>query len=203
MHKKGVRNLFSPRARRAFTLLESLLAITLTAVAGLTLLAGIASSIQTTDAALEQAIALGMAQQLMDEVAGWAYMQPGVTPYQFPLGPGPGEGGPTRANLNDIDDFHGFVEQPPSDRWGIPLGTDNGQGGQRYANMRCRPGYFDGWRREIEVYYVSDADPSTRLFGSQTSNHRAVEVRVYIDEPTGGARELVRLRRVFAYVPQP
>ena len=56
--------------RRAFTLVEAMLALSLTAIAGAALLLAAASSLDTTSHALEQTIALGMAEQLMDEVVG-------------------------------------------------------------------------------------------------------------------------------------
>jgi hypothetical protein len=44
---------------------------------------------------------------------------------------------------------------------------------------------------------------SQRLSAGQTSNHRAVKVRVVFNQPTGGSRQLAEAQRVFAYVPQP
>jgi hypothetical protein len=69
--------------------------------------------------------------------------------------------------------------------------------------MQLPAGFFQNWREEVEVYYVSEADPSRRLSNGQTSNLRAVDVRIYHDAPQGGSRELARIRRVYAYVPPP
>jgi hypothetical protein len=50
------------------------------------------------------------------------------------------------------------------------------------------------------VYYVSDANLATPLPAGQTSDYRAVEVRVFYNDPQHGSRELVKLRRIVAYV---
>jgi type II secretory pathway pseudopilin PulG len=187
--------------RRAFTLVEALTSMTITAVAGSALLLGIAAAIDTTQAAEEQTIALGLAQQLMDELAGLPYCEPGTGPYQAVLGPESGESGGDRSRYDDLDDFHGLVQQPPLDLWGVPLGADNGAGGTRHPAFAAPPGAFSAWRTEVEVYYVSNSDLATRLAQGVTSNHRAVQVRVLANPPGQGSRSIIELRRVFAYVP--
>ena len=190
------------RSRAAFSLVEAIVALTIMAVAGAALMAGMDSSLQTTNASLEETIALGMAQQLMDEAIGERYMEYGVNPYQYPLGPSAAEQATgTRELFDDIDDYNGFVSQPPTDAFGIALGADDRQGGQRPENFWAPPGFFDHWQQQIEVYYVDGSDPSTRLPDGQTSDYRAVEVRILVDDPHRGPRTLVQLRRVVAYVP--
>lgn len=190
------------RPRTAFSLVEALVALTIMAVAGAALVVGMDSSLQTTNASLEETIALGMAQQLMDEAIGGRYMEYGVNPHQYPLGPGGAEQATgTRELFDDIDDYNGFVSQPPTDAFGIALGADDGQGGPRPENFQAPPGFFDRWQQEVEVYYVDGSDPGTRLPDGQTSDYRAVEVRILVDDPHRGPRTLVQLRRVVAYVP--
>jgi prepilin-type N-terminal cleavage/methylation domain-containing protein len=191
----------SSQAPRGFTLIEAMVVICLAAIAGSALLLGTSSSIYGTDDAMRQTIAYGMAQQLMDEAVGCRYVELGGNPYQTPLGPAASEtAGGTRKLYDDIDDFNGFRGQPPTDAYGVVLGTDNGQGGQRNAAFQCRAGFFQNWRREIDVYYVSDANLAARLPANQTSDYRAVEVRILYNDPAGGSRELVKLRRIVAYV---
>jgi len=175
--------------------------ICLAAIAGSALLLGTTSSIYSTDDTLRQTIAYGMAQQLMDEAVGGRYMELGGSPYQTTLGPDASEtSGGTRKLYEDSDDFNGFRSQPPTDFYGVALGTDNGQGGQRNAAFQCRAGFFQNWRQEIDVYYVSDTNLATPLPAGQTSDYRAVEVRILYNDPACGARELVKLRRIVAYV---
>jgi type II secretory pathway pseudopilin PulG len=188
--------------RAAFTLVEALIAISITAIAASALLLGTTTSLQATRDAQNQTIAVGMAQHLMDEVLGNAYMDPGGAPYATTLGPESGETSkPGRQLFDDIDDFNGQRTQPPKDRWGVALGTDDGQGGMRHPNFRVPAGLLDNWRQEIDVYYVNETNLTTRLPAGQTSDYRAVEVRIMATDPDGRVRELAKVRRVVAYVP--
>lgn len=200
---------FSSRAgfRRGFTLVEALVATTITAIAGTALLSGVYSSIGTTKMALEQTIAAGLAQQMMDEIAGKMYCAVRNQPYDSPLGPSATEqAGVGRSLYNDIDDYNGIRAEPPLDPWNIALGNDDGRGtnggsnGLRHPNLRISS-YLTNWRREVDVYYVSATDLQTKLTGTQTSDFRIVEVRIYVDDPNGARRNLVTLKRVFNYVP--
>ena len=187
--------------RRGFTLIEALVSITLTVVAGTALLYGVYDSIGNTKRALEQTIAMGLAQQMMDEIAGMKYCEDYSQPAQWPMGPSAAEMvGPGRSLYTDIDDYVTIREQPPMDRYNIPVGDGNNSGGYRYQNFRIAS-YLTNWRREVDVYYVSNTDLTAALASGQTSNFRAVEVRIYVNDPNGARRLLTTLRRVFAYVP--
>jgi prepilin-type N-terminal cleavage/methylation domain-containing protein len=190
-----------PSLRRGFTFIESMVAVMITAMAGSAILLGVSSALQSTTSAMEQTIALGMAQQLMDELAGKRYAENPTNPYDTPLGPTASEAaGPGRSQFNNIGDYNGYSAMPPLDPWGVRLGADDGQGGQRNANMQA-VGYLANWQRTAEVYYVDPANLSNRLSGGQTSNYRGVEVHVSIQDKNGALRPVLTLRRVFAYVP--
>lgn len=188
------------RAPRGFTLIEALLTMTLVSVAGAAMLTGLVSAMETNRTALEMTIAQGIAQQMIDDIAARKYHD--GNPYQVPLSASAYEtSGPGYSRYNDIDDFHGYVDQPVADPWGIPLGTGNGLGGTRNANFQVRSGYFERWRREVKVYYVSESDLVTPLTGAQTSNYRLVHVQVYSVPVSGTKRLLAEAKRVFANVP--
>jgi type II secretory pathway pseudopilin PulG len=192
-------------ARGAFTLVEALVAIAITAIAGSVLLAGMSSALQTTDEALKRTIAAGMAEQLIDEVLGGLYFDNvDNDPYQLVLGRSSWENqGSGRERYNDIDDYHLVRTRPPTDLWGVALGRDDGQGGQRHSAFQAAPKFLQHWRQEIDVYYVAESDLTKRLPAGATSAYRAVEVRIVDQAPTSGSRELARIRRVVAYVPPP
>jgi type II secretory pathway pseudopilin PulG len=189
------------RPRAAFTLIEAVVAISITALAGSALMLSSTASLEATRDARDQTIATGLAQQLMDEAMGNRYMEYGTTAYQTTLGPGSDEMGGTRDPFDDVDDFNGVRTQPPKDAKGIPLGTDNGVGGQRHANFQIPASALGNWRQEVDVYYVSASSLTTRLPAGQTSDYRAVEVRIMYTDTTGATRELAKLRRVVAYLP--
>lgn len=174
--------------------------ITLASIAGSALLLGTTTSLDSTDEAMRQTIAYGMAQQLMDEIIGCRYMCVGGNPYQFPFGPNASEALGPRAYYDDIDDFNGLRFQPPTDPYGIALGADNGQGGLRNPNFRCRGDFFQYWRQEIDITYVAESNLNSNLPSGQTSDYRAVEVRIIFNDPQTGPRTLAKLRRVVAYV---
>jgi len=173
MNRPSVRRRAPPAA--AFTLVEALVSITITAIAASVLLLGIESSLRTTDEGLEQTIATGMAQQLLDELVG-------------------------AHDRDQIDAYDGLRKQPPVDRWGIELGKDDGEGGERHPLFRAPEGFFDRWRQEIDVHCVSESALTTPLADGVTSDYRLVEVRITYDDPERGRRELAKLRRIVAYV---
>lgn len=190
-----------PTARAAFTLIEALAAITITAIAGSVLLLGTTSSIQSTDDALRRTVAYGMAQQLMDEAVGCRYMELGSSPYDTTIKPTTAEAATgTRALFDDTGDFNAYRSQPPKDFYGIALGADNGEGGQRNPTFQCNATFLQNWRQEIDVYYVNDTNLTAQLPAGQTSDYRAIEVRIIYNDPTRGPSELAKLRRVIAYV---
>lgn len=178
--------------------------MTVTSIAASAVLLGVSSSLQTTQAALEQAIAAGMAQQMLDEIAGCYYSGANAgSAYQTFLGPSGTESHAGRWSYDDIDDFNGMIDGPPSDPWGVPLGSDDGTGDWRHQAFRLRDGYLDRWRRVVDVYYVSEADLVTPVPVNQPTDYRVVRVQVYYQEPDGGLRLLAEVRRVFAYVQAP
>jgi len=190
------------RLRGAFTLIEAMVAIALAAIAGAALLLGVTSSLQTTDDNLRRTIAMGIAEQLMDEVLGNPYKDKNVGPYQTNVGPNSWEASTgTRERFDDLDDYNRVRSRPPVDTWGIPLGQEDGAGGLRHPNFRLPDNFLQQWREEIEVYYVDPNDFTRRLPYGSVSDYRAVEVRVLYETPEGGRRELARLRRIVAYVP--
>jgi prepilin-type N-terminal cleavage/methylation domain-containing protein len=188
-------------ARRAFTLIETMTAMAVLALVGSSLLIGMATTSDSSQTAVERAIALGMAQQLLDEICGMKYCESLGTEYDTGLGPGsPEVSAGARRDYDDIDDYKGVSTSVPTDRWGIALGVDNGKQGSRHANFRAPTGFFDGWRQSVDVFYVSDSNFSTKLT-SGTSSHRKIEVRITATTPDGGVQELAYVSRVVAYVP--
>jgi type II secretory pathway pseudopilin PulG len=185
------------KSRRAFTLIEAMVATTVTVLAGSAILLGIASSIQTTDDVRLRTQAAGMAELLMDEIAGQMYCQDPTVPYQYPLG----AFGVPRTQFDDIDDYEGYLAQPPLDRFSVPLGTEDRQGGQRDPNFRAGATDFAHWQQAVTVYYVDPNNQSQPLPAGQTSQCRAVEVSINLVHPQQGTRRLAQLRRVFTYVP--
>lgn len=200
-----VRN--SPKTRlrpSGFTLIEATVAITITVLAGSAILLGINNAIGTSTDIVQQQVAQGMAQQLMDEILGTMYAQPGSGAHQVGMSANSYElAGTGRERYNDIDDFHGVRLQPPQDLYGVPLGTDNGIGGLRPLTFRVPGDYFARWRQSVEVYYVNANNFSQRLTGNTTSDYRCVDVAIEINDPKRGWLPLARLKRIVTFLQVP
>ena len=191
------------RARAGFTLVEALVSITIAALASSALYLGLIGSLNTARHSLEQSMANGIAEQLIDEVLGNVYVT-GGNPRQATLGPDAWESaGLHRERYNDIDDYTGIFATPPKDMYGITLGSENGVGGLRHANFRAPSTFLSNWRTEIDVYYVNEANTSTKVTTSPYSYMRAVEVRIYAVEAPSVKRLITKVRRVHGYVPLP
>ena len=198
-HRRRNRRLSPP----GFTLLEALLSIVIAAIAAMTLMHGLTSSMQTTEYGTEQAIAQGIADQMADEIMGRLYVGAGQSPYIVTLGPEAAETTTDRADFDDADDFDSLGSKPPTSPLNIVLGEDDGAGALRHSNFRLTPPNFADWRTAVEVYYVSDSDPRVRLSPGTTSNLKAIEVRVLRDVGGGAERELANVRRIIGYIPSP
>lgn len=191
----------SCRGRRAFSLIEAVIAVGLTVMAAGTLLMAVSTSQQTTDEALRQTIAAGMAEQLMDEILGQKYCADPYNGYETNLSRSSWEAaGNGRERYNDIDDYNLVRTQPPTDLYGITLGQDDGLGGVRAAALQANTSLTSRWRQEVDVYYVSESNPTQRLTGG-TSDYRMVEVRIMEEIPGVGRRQWAKLQRVVTYVP--
>lgn len=185
-----------------FTLIEAVVALAITTMAASVMLLALQTSVSATLTSVDRTIAQGIAKQLIDEVFGNQYKEAGDDAWSLTLGPTAFETlGEGRERYDDIDDYNGYAFSGAVDLYGDALGTGDGNGIERPTELQLPASYFTDWRQSIEVYYVSDSDPSVRLGSGNTSNHRAVEVvisRVFND---GSSQELARIRRVIAYVP--
>lgn len=189
------------KCRRGFSLIEAVIAVGLTVVAAGTLLMAVTVSQQTTDESLRQTIAAGLAEQLMDEILGQKYCADPYNGYETSLSRSTWEAaGNGRERYNDIDDYNLVRSQPPTDLYGILIGMDDGFGGVRPVPLQADRSVFERWRQEVDVYYVSETNPTQRL-PSGTSDYRMVEVRITEEVPGVGRRVWARLQRVVAYVP--
>jgi len=189
------------RHAAGFTFVEVLVAIVIAAFAGSSLLLGICSSLQNTNDGMRQTMTLGMAQQLLDEIVGDRYLDYGANPYPTTLGPSPAKvSGVSRQLFTEIGDFNGYQSSPPVDPWGIPLGTEDGQGGTRHPNFVISPNLLSGWQQQVSVYYVGGTNFTTPLPAGQTSDYLAVDVKILFLDPQRGPLVWAEVRRVISYV---
>src|SRR5687768_3665901 len=114
------------RLRRGVTLIETLLAVAIAAMASAALLVAVESALSTATDAADRTIADGLAQQLLDEISQKRYVEPGVSATSISLGPNSSEIALAgRSGYDDIDDFYDFTSSPPAGRYGEVLGVGN------------------------------------------------------------------------------
>ena len=139
--------------RRGFTLVESLIAVSLTTLAGGALLSTIGSTVQISTDSTYTVIAQGMADQMMDEVASVKFPQTSG-------GMGPSVG-PGRTGFDDLDDYHGWNASPPQTRDGMALGTERmtfgGTSTQRPNNFQADPRFVSRFRQQVSVEKIAEA----------------------------------------------
>ena len=208
------------RRRAAFSLVEAMIAISMLALVGSVLLSASQATLSATGQSTDQTIAYGIARQFLDEAVGYpfvshSYNGPGDDPnlgvFSAPLGGANSSG--VRSGWDDCDDAdgagNGYLSHPVHDRWGQEYGLGNGTANTaRHANFRTRNDFFDSWRVETEVYNVDPNNLAARTSTTNSTFHRAIEVRVYRQQPSGGTPNpnpktlLATLRRVHVYVPK-
>jgi type II secretory pathway pseudopilin PulG len=188
--------------RAAFSLIEALIALSITSLAGAVLLLSVQSSLDTTIEAVEQTIADGIAQQTLDEILTKRYVGEGDSPLLGTLGALTSELlGAGTSLFDDTDDFAGYVAHPLKGAFGELLGTGDDNGNPRLANFRVRSDFFQDWRIRVEVYYV---DPDNHLTKSTAAtNFRGIEVQVDRARSDGTFVPLSSRKRVVAYLPPP
>lgn len=185
--------------RRGITLIETLLAVTIAAMASAALLLAVESALSTATDAADRVIADGLAQQLLDEIVQKRYTEPGVAVDSTSFGPEMGETTAGRSGFDDVDDYHNFSATPLVGRYGEALGSGDDSGSLRAENFRLTDSFFGRWRHLVQVYYV-DSDTLQPL-ASGTSAYRCIEVVVEQLDSTNTFVPVSTKRQVIAYVP--
>lgn len=183
--------------------MEAMVSLSVVAMAGAVMLLAIEGVLTTTNDAVDQTIAAGMATQMIDEVLGCRYSDTSNA-WETTLGPSHSERrGHKRDRFDDTDDYNGYVTSPPCDPYGRRLGESDNLGNKRPTALHNSKTEFENWRQTVDVYYVAESDPSMRLPDHQPSDYRAVEVTIERIEPNGAVRPLAKVRRVYCHVPIP
>jgi type II secretory pathway pseudopilin PulG len=189
------------RRPRGFSIVEAMVALSITAMAGAVLLLAVESTVQTTTDSVERTIADGLAQQLLDEALTRRFVAAGGDPLSAAFGPSALEqAGTGRERYDDSDDYHGISAIPAKDEFGKAIGTGNDKGGLRHASFQVPSGFPQNWRQRVNVYFVNATDHRQKLT-SGTSYYRAIEVFIDVRDGDGTYRTLASRKRVIAYVP--
>ncbi len=141
--------------RPALTLIEVVAATMIVGLMAVAALNALGAATRSAESTGNRAVALGLADELMAEILARHYRDPDETPV---FGPEGGESGGPRGAFDDVDDYHGWSEQPPQENDGTAVAKR------------------DDWQRQVIVQYVTSADPS------QTTNtdQGAKQIRVSV-----------------------
>ncbi|MEX0702656.1 MAG: prepilin-type N-terminal cleavage/methylation domain-containing protein [Planctomycetales bacterium] len=184
----------TPR-RDGFSLVEALVAVAVTSIAGAALLSSISAAVLSSTSAAHRAVARGLADQLMDEIAA----------ARFPAATNPAPSGSTRENFDDIDDYAGLSERPPRTRDGQVLGSEGGELGgypiDRVALLQPDAAFVARFAREVTVERVQPAGSGSWQVVTQYTDYRRVTVRVSHIDARGNRGRMAEVTRMFTNVP--
>ena len=184
-----------PARRRAFTLFEALVAISITTLAGCAVLTSLSAAVHSSTEAAHTSVARGMARQLINEVASMSFPLPNSAPVTSHI----------RQDFESIDDFTHWSASPPVDRDGWPLGsrgtTVTGEIKPRPMPLLADARFIDNFTRSVTVErVVPDPNLGWRVV-SEDSAHRRVTVHVTYSDRQTKNRPVGKLSRVFSHVP--
>jgi hypothetical protein len=128
----------------------------------------VGGSVFTQYRVAERITARFLAEGLLTEILAKDYKEAGSTT----IGLDPGESSTSKANYDDVDDFHNWSESPPQSADGTPMPD------------------LAGWRRSVEVAYVDPTDLS-RTSLSDTGAKR-ITVTVAHNEAVVATRIAIR-----------
>ncbi len=199
--------------RRGISLVESLIAVSLTTLAGSALLTTIGSTLQISTDSTYTVIAQGMADQLMDELASVKFPRTSGgtglgssmgTGYSMGMGnsmPGVGLG---RSAFNDLDDYHGWNASPPQTRDGLTLGTERMTSGstsvQRPVNFQPDPKFVSQFRQQVSVEKIAEDSGGAWVVVTSGTSLRRVTVTISYTNARSQTQVLAVQTRVFSDV---
>jgi MSHA pilin protein MshD len=152
--------------RLGFTIIEAAVSIAIVGILMTTSLTSMGQIAKARKTQAERRAAYELGQQLMIEIMSQYFQDPGASPV---FGPEPGE---TRATFDDVDDYNGLIESPPTQQNGTAI-----------------PDVATGWQRSVAVSYVDPSNPSNVVSSSTLKS-----VTVTVTAPTGKQYALTAFR---------
>ena len=174
--------------RRGITLVETVIAISLTTFAAGALLTSLTSTIQVGTDAFRTSIANGLADQLMDEIASVKF--PSATTTATGVG---------RTGFDDIDDYNGYSVSPPQARSGAVIGTDDAAG-TRPVSFRPDPRLYSRYRQQVTVEKITESTGTSWNTVTTAAPLRRVTVTISYTDAQGVTTPLASQIRVFSNV---
>jgi prepilin-type N-terminal cleavage/methylation domain-containing protein len=164
-----------PATRRAFTLVEALMASTILAVVAASASLPFIAVAQQTNAAGEYETAAELGEELMEEILA----RPMYAPGERTPSPGPESDETERKYFNAVDDFHNYSEYR----------ADTTKYMSDYKGSSVSASQMDGYWRQSKVEYVRMPNQS-----SSDSNYAFARITVEVFRDNRSLLKLVRLK---------
>jgi len=132
-----------PTNGRGFTMVETVLASLLVSTVLISTLSLVGPVMRTTEHAEREIIAQRLADELINEIAAQAFVEPSAGESEDLIGPNSGERTTTRADFDDVDDYAGWMGFPPKEK----------SGSTKSGLLR--------WARQVKVEHVLASDLET------------------------------------------
>lgn len=176
--------------RTAISLVETVIALSLTTFAASALLTAVSSSVRVSTDGLHVAIASGLADQLLDEIAM----------VKFPSATTTGSSGVGRSGFDDLDDYAGYSASPPQARNGSLIGTEGSVSlVTRPQQFQPSPRQLSRYRQQVTVEKIVEAGNSWSVT-TQPTNLRRVTVTISYTDAQGLTTPLCTQVRIFSNV---
>ncbi len=137
---------------KGFTLVEAVLSLVIVSVMLVAVLSTVGASRLSQYRTSQYSRGQLLAEALMAEILPQDYLDPNDTPV---FGTESGESTSTRADFDDVDDYHGWSSSPPVAKDGTELAG------------------LSGWQRSVTVQWVNPAD-ITQAQGSESNAKRVI-----------------------------
>ena len=154
--------------RGGFTLIEAVISMFIVSIMTVAVLNTLGSAAVADRMHAAQRCRPALAMQLMAEVLATRYVD-GTDPV---FGPETGEAGTSRANFDDVDDYHGWSSSPPEQRDGTAISG------------------LTGWTRAVTVQYVSPSDVGTVV----GANQGLKRITVTVTDPQNRQTQITAVR---------
>ena len=187
------------RSRRTgITLVESLVSVTITVIAGTALFSAIGASLGASYSALNSNIGAGLADQLLEEMSA----------VRFPTS---SDSRPTatgnRSQFNDLDDYHKWSSTPPENKTGYALGNEpltvlSAYPIARPTLLKPDSDFLQRLTREVTVEKIRLNSSSEWEVTTSDTDYRRVTVTIKLAMQAGAPRQTIKeTTRIFSYVP--
>lgn len=175
-------------------LAEAMIALTIAVAASSIILLAIEESVSRTLVEEDRQLARDMADLIFAEMDLVSWNDPGAGVDEWPLGPEAGEvSGNSRANFDDLGDYHGIAPPRLLDRYGKTIGIGDHAGSDRATDLRMTSGGAERVKFFVEVRYVSESN----FWDAATSATSVRHVVVVVQHRTAPFAEIDRFNRWF------